>query len=505
MAESAALLPGQATADNLAYVIYTSGSTGRPKGIGIIHQGVVRMLYSAGYAAMGPGETFLQLAPIAYDAATVEIWSPLLHGGKLVIHPPQSPSLAELAAAIESWGITTLWLTTGLFHQMAEAHPDSLQKMRHVMTGGDVMQVALVKKIGELLNRVGHRLSVFYGPAENTTFSSCYPVTDPDAIGSSVPIGKPIAYFQLFVLDPYLQPVPVGVVGEICVSGGRVRGYLNQPALTAASFVPHPFSAEPGARLYRSGDLGRYLPSGEVEFMGRSDHQVKVRGFRVELAEIETALGRHPAVAEAVVLVRRKKSGSKYLVAYIVPAPPSAERISFSQSTIDLRRELHHFLQSKLPVFMLPAAYMFIEAIPLPAHEKIDREALPLPDLDRPELTEQYESPRTPVEEILVELWSEVLDIDPIGVQDDFFALGGHSLLATQLISRIQKIFKINLPLQALFESPTLAGLAQVMPRYESQPGQVEATARLRQKIKAMSPAEKQAALAQHRQEQGSN
>lgn len=444
-------LDGGATAESLAYVMYTSGSTGTPKGTSIVHRAVVRLVKNTNFASMTAEETFLQLATLSFDASTLEIWGSLLNGGKLVIFPAHKPSLDELAHFIEEQGITTLWLTAGLFHQMVESYPESLSRVRQLLAGGDVLSVAHVQQMLDRL-RPGHTLINGYGPTENTTFTCCHPMqpgtTSIDS-AATVPIGRPIANTQVYILDRAMRPVPIGVPGELYIGGdGLARDYWHQPELTAERFVSHPFSDVPGARLYKTGDRARYLPSGDVEFMGRLDNQVKIRGYRVEPGEIEACLEQHPAVQNAVVVAREDIPGDKRLVAYIVAQPEE-------QPTADLLREA---LQTALPDYMIPSAFVSLDAFPLTPNGKVNRSALPVPDWTHAAAT--YTAPRTTAEETLAEIWQDVLGIPQVGVHDNFFALGGHSLLATRVISRAQQAFQVSIPLRAIFEAPTVAGLA---------------------------------------------
>ncbi len=306
------------TPDNLAYVMYTSGSTGKPKGVSVIHRGVVRLVKGTEYANFSTQEVFLQLAPISFDASTFEIWGSLLNGGRLAVMPPHTPSLQELGQAIEQYQVTTLWLAAGLFHLMVDSQLSSLKNVRQLLAGGDVLSVSHVKKALQELK--GCILINGYGPTENTTFTCCYALTDPTQVGNSVPIGRPIANTKVYLLDEKLQPQPIGVPGELYIGGdGLARGYLNRPDLTNEKFIPNPFSNELGERLYKTGDKARYLPDGNIEFLGRIDNQVKIGGFRIELGEIEAVLTAHPALRQAVVLAREDAPGDKRLVAYVVP------------------------------------------------------------------------------------------------------------------------------------------------------------------------------------------
>ncbi|SEL65288.1 non-ribosomal peptide synthase domain TIGR01720/amino acid adenylation domain-containing protein, partial [Nitrosovibrio tenuis] len=442
-----------AAAHNLAYVCYTSGSTGVPKGVAVTQRAVVRLVKGADYATFVPDDVFLQFAPIAFDASTFEIWGCLLNGAQLVIMPAAAPSLEELADVIQHNRVSTLWLTSGLFSQMVDAHCERLDTVRQLITGGDVLSPVHVRRMREqhphcvLINA--------YGPTENTTFTTCYPVPPAEKIHSPIPIGRPIANTEIYVLDDRLQPVPIGVPGELYIGGdGLARGYLNQPALTAERFIPHPFHS--GERLYRTGDWVRYLPDANLEFLGRRDQQVKVRGFRIELGEVEAALRGYPDVHEAVATVREDIPGDKRLVAYVVTDKPPPVS------------EWRHFLQARLPDYMVPSAFVALAALPLTANGKVDRSALPIPVVVRE--TEAV-APRTEDEQRLANIFAEVLHLPQVGIHDNFFELGGHSLLATQAASRIHDIMHAMVPLHVFFEAPTVAELAlRLGPRSASQP-----------------------------------
>ena len=440
------------TADHLAYVSYTSGSTGKPKGVCIPHRGVVRLVKNADYIRFTREEVFLQFAPIAFDASTLEIWGPLLNGARLVIFPPGPTSLAELGHVIDQKNVTTLWLTAGLFHQMVEEQLDQLQNVRQLLAGGDVLSVPHVIRALEQLPRT--QLVNGYGPTENTTFTCCHRITAPPLAGRPVPIGRPIANTQAYILDAHLQPVPLGVPGELYTGGdGLARGYLNRPELTREKFVPHPFSPQSGARLYRTGDLARWLPDGSIEFLGRIDRQVKIRGFRVEPGEIEAVLMTHPAVKECVVVVREDAAGAKCLAAYIVPTQVPAPAADTWRG----------FLEGKLPEYLMPLTFTTLEALPLTANGKLDSGALPAFDGSRPELQGKYVAPRDQVEEQLAQIWSNVLGVHPIGVHDRFFDLGGHSLLAVRMVAQLEKQFGKKLPVAAIFQHRTIDQLAKLL------------------------------------------
>jgi len=440
------------TAENLAYVIYTSGSTGRPKGVAVPHRGVVRLVKNTNYVNLSSDEVFLQFAPISFDASTFEVWGCLLNGARLVVFPAHTPSLDELGQAIERHQVTTLWLTASLFHLMVDGHLKYLRHVRQLLAGGDVLSVPHVEKV--LRELKGCQLINGYGPTESTTFTCCHLITSNDRREGSIPIGRPIANTQVYILDRYLQPVPVGVPGELFIGGdGLARGYLNRPELTQARFIPNPFSTRAEDRLYRTGDLVRYLPDGDIEFLGRIDQQVKIRGFRIELGEIEAALSQHPLVRESVVIAREDAPGDKRLVAYL----------TLSQKAEEIASELRRFLKEKLPDYMVPSAFVLMAAFPLSPNGKVDRRALPAPDEIRPEVARDFVAPKDELELRLIGIWEKVLGVHPVGVRDNFFDLGGHSLIAVRLFTEIEQMFGKHLPLATLFQAPTIEQLAGVL------------------------------------------
>lgn len=443
---------GGATPESLAYVIYTSGSTGKPKGTCVPHRAVVRLVRNTNYVSLTAKDVFFQFAPISFDASTFEIWGCLLNGGRLAVAPPFTPSLEELGQWIQRYEVTTLWLTAALFQQMAENNLQSLRHVRQLLAGGETLPVSPVRKVVD--NLKGCQLINGYGPTENTTFTCCYPVQDSSRLGRSVPIGRPIANTQVYVLDRQMQPVPVGVSGELYIGGdGLAQGYLNQPDMTAEKFVSNPFSGKPDARLYRSGDLVRWLPDGNLEFLERIDNQVKIRGFRIELGEIEAMLGQHEGVRESVVLAREDKAGDKRLVAYIVARERAKPGFS----------ELCSFLKAKLPEYMIPSSFVLMETFPLAPNGKVDRRALPAPEGAQLDTGKQYVAPGTPIEKVLAGLWAGVLGVERVGANDNFFDLGGHSLLAIQLQARVENHFGRRAPLAALFQAPTVSEFARLL------------------------------------------
>jgi amino acid adenylation domain-containing protein len=446
----------QISAENLAYVMYTSGSTGAAKAVCIPHRGVVRLVCGTDYVRWGPDQVFLQFAPLAFDASTFEIWGCLLHGARLAVASPQPLSADELGAAIRREGVTTLWLTAGLFHVMVDQRLADLAAVRQLLAGGDVLSPRHVRAFLQAAS--ASVLVNGYGPTENTTFSCCHRMSRPDEVGEPVSIGRPIANTQAYVLDRHLQPVPIGVPGELCLGGaGLARGYLNRPELTARAFVAHPLSDDPDARVYRTGDRVRWRPDGNLEFLGRIDRQVKIRGYRVEPAEVEAVLGQHPEVQEVAVLAREDQPGEKRLVAYWVPrgAPACTES------------ELRDYLRDRLPEYMVPAQFVPLDGLPHSPHGKVDRQSLPAPEKRRSAPTRTRLAPRVPVEQRLAALWARLLGLDPaeINVHDSFFDLGGHSLLAMQLFVQIEKVTGRRLPLATLFEAPTIAQLGAVLSR----------------------------------------
>ncbi len=441
--------------ENLAYVMYTSGSTGLPKGSCIPHRAVVRLVRNNSFADFNSQEVFLQFAPLAFDASTFEIWGSLLNGARLEIFPPYLPNLQELTWFINTSGVTTLWLTAGLFHQVMESHPEIVDHLHQLLSGGDVLSPRHVE-IG-LSRNPNCRFINGYGPTENTTFTCCYTVKKIPDMGKSLPIGKPISNTSVYILDAHQKPVPIGVVGEIYTGGdGLSREYLNQPELTAVKFIPNPFSSETGARLFRTGDYGRWLPDGNIEFVGRMDNQVKIRGYRVELEEVENTLKRHPGIHDAIVIAKEDRSGNKMLVGYYVPVPHS----SLDQAPV------REFLNQRLPAYMIPTEFVVLDAFPKTTSGKINRNALPSPENESQKVYSL--APRNETEKKLVTIWQEVLGVKQVGVRENFFELGGHSLLAVRLFSRIQEEFGRSLPLTLLFQVGTVEAIADALTSLEN-------------------------------------
>jgi amino acid adenylation domain-containing protein len=449
----------EVTAENLAYVTFTSGSTGTPKGVEVPHRGILRLLLGVDYAHLDATETFLQLAPLSFDASTFEVWGALLHGARLVLSPEKIPEPKELGHVIQRQGVTTLWLTTSLFNVVIDEAPEALSGIRQLLIGGEALSVPHVHRALERLSCT--QMINGYGPTESTTFTCCYCIPNQlDRSVSSIPIGVPIGNTEVYLLDCSLNPVPIGVPGELHIGGaGLGRGYLNYPDLTAEKFIPNPFGQELGGRLYKTGDLARYLPDGNIEFLGRADDQVKIRGFRIEPGEVEAVLGRHPAVHQSVVLAREDRPGDKRLVAYLVPGQQQAPTSS----------ELRSFLKEKLPDYMLPSAFVFLGALPRTPSGKVNRRALPAPEGLRPELEAAYVAPRTEVERIIATVWREVLRMEKVGLYDNFFDLGGHSLLLVQVYSKLQEVFGKDISMIDMFKYPTINALTTYLSQKKSE------------------------------------
>ena len=441
---------------DLAYVMHTSGSTGVPKGVAVRHRNIVRLLFGVDYARFGPDGTFLQLAPLSFDASTLEIWGPLLHGGRCVLYPGAVPSIEELGEVLRKNHVSTLWLTSSLFDTVIDHNPKILRNVKQLLIGGEALSVPHVRRALEVLPET--RIINGYGPTEGTTFTCCYAIPRTlDAGAASIPIGRPIANTQVYILDAHGSPVPPGAVGELYIGGdGVARGYFNRPDLTAEKFVANPFDADPAARLYRSGDRARYLPDGNIEFCGRTDSQVKIRGHRIEPGEVEGALARLSNVKDAAVIVREESAGERKLVAYWVPAENGG-----AGSVEDLRTAL----RQTLPGYMVPSAFVKLDHMPLTANGKVDYRQLPAPAEYDAGTFRDFKGPSDETESRLLHIWESVLGRSRLGVDDDFFEMGGHSLLAVRLVHRIEQEFGRRLPLSALFQAPSAALMAALLKR----------------------------------------
>ena len=456
-------------ADSTAYVIYTSGSTGKPKGVVVSHRNLVHSTLARFGYYDEPLKCFLLLSPFAFDSSVAGLFWTLCRGGMLVIPAEDSyHDPAYLAELIHEHSVSHL-LGLPTFYELIlrGARVGQLNSLRTVIVAGESCPPELVARHVEALPQAA--LFNEYGPTEATVWSSVHRCA---ATGEqrAVPIGTPVANAQVYVLDPQLQPVPVGVTGEVYIGGdGVTLGYLNSPDLTAERFVPDAFSVKPGARVYKTGDLARFLPNGKIEYLGRNDFQVKIRGYRIELAEIDLSLAQHPEVREAIVVARDNR-----LIAYVV------------LNHADGAKQLKEFLKERLPEYMWPASFIVLDALPRSDNGKVDRNALPV-DQAGVEIQEEYVAPGTALEQVLAGIFAEILSLDRAGANDNFFDLGGHSLLATQVLSRVREAFHLELPLRMLFTAPTIAAFAAAILENEAERKRVEQTAELLLKVASLS------------------
>lgn len=445
--------PPEARAENLAVVIYTSGSTGRPKGVMLTHRGLCnRFFWGTAADGITDKDSILQVLSFSFDFSVWDVFTALFSGARLVMaQPGWLYDSKYLVDQICEEKVTVVGLVPSILEVLLnEPGIEDCKSLRKVFTGGETLSVSLQQRFFE---RLGAQLYNTYGPTETSIDVACW-ICKREDNQRSVPIGRPNANTQLYLLDQYLQPVPVGVRGELYIGGENLaRGYLNHPQLTAEKFIPNPFSAQPGARLYRTGDLVRYRPDRELEFLGRIDKQVKLRGFRIELGEIEAMLAGHQRVAEVAVTTEERTNASTRLIAYVVP----------SAGQTVTANELRKYAKKNLPGYMVPSDFVFLGAMPRTANGKLDPRALPVVGRNRPALEEAFTLPRTPTEVVLAKIWTEVLGLEQLGVNDNFFELGGHSLLATQVISRVRATFQIEVPLRSIFETPTVAELAGII------------------------------------------
>jgi len=447
--------------ENLAYVIYTSGSTGKPKGTMIPHRGIVNYLswctktYSVADGCGAPVHS-----SIGFDATITSLFSPLLVGQKVVLLPEEEEIEALSTLLCSQSNFSLVKITPAHLEMLSKLLPSSevASQTRALIIGGEAL-------LGKNLlfwhqNASQTRLINEYGPTETVVGCCVYEVPNQTPLLGAIPIGRPIANTQIYLLDRNLRPVPIGVPGEMYISGdGLARGYLNRPELTAEKFIPNPFSSQPGVLCYKTGDLARYLPNGEIEYLGRIDHQVKVRGFRIELGEIESILSQHPAVREVVVLAREEQPGDKQLVAYIVPGQEQTPTTS----------ELRNYLKEQLPEYMVPSVFILLKVMPLTPNGKVNRHALPAPDGLRPSLAATYEAPRSEMERTLTTIWQEVLHLEKVGVNDNFFDLGGNSLLMVQVHNKLKESFNWNLSIIEMFQNPTIKTLVQYLSQKQKE------------------------------------
>jgi amino acid adenylation domain-containing protein len=430
--------PGQ-----LAYVIYTSGSTGHPKGVAVANSDVIGLVFDSIWDS-GRHARSLMIAPYAFNVSTYEFWVPLLHGGRIVVGPPGDLDVSVLGRLISTEEITGVHLTAGLFRVLAEEAPESLAGVQEVLTGGDVIAPGAVARVLEA--NPGIVIRAMYGATELTLFSTHHPMSADHGGAGVIPLGGPMDDVELRILDERLTPVADGTVGELYITGrGLARGYFGRPDLTAERFVANPFGG-PGARMYRTGDLMRRNADGLLEFAGRAGDQVKIMGFRVELGEIEAVLAADPGLAHVAVVAKESSTGEKRLVAYVVPESGEVDPVA-----------LRAHATEALPEYMVPAAFVALDALPLTPNGKVDRRALPEPDFEN---VSTYRAPTDARQEALCTVFADVLGVSQVGIDDSFFDLGGQSLLAMRLISRIRSTIGEVLTIAVLFDLPTVAGLA---------------------------------------------
>lgn len=440
----------RSTPESVAVVNYTSGSTGQPKAARIPHRAAVRMVRNTNYVQVVSDDRIAQAGSPSFDATIMEIWLALANGATVVgLRRETLLSPAELTSALRNDGINILALNTAYVHQIARDAPEALKGVRKILFGGEAAEPGPLRK---LLEHLGPGVLVnSYGPAEGCVITTYHEIADIPENALTVPIGRPVSNTQIYLLDHLQRPVPIGVQGEIYIGGeGVAHGYLNRPELTAQRFLPDTFSEKPGRLLYRTGDFARMRSNGEIEFVGRTDEQVKIRGHRIELAEVRHAIAAHPDVKQTFLMVREDAPGDKRLVAYVTLQRPLAAA----------QKSLRQHATDKLPPHMVPAAFVIVESIPLNVNGKVDRKALPAPG-ERPESADSDQPAETDLERKLTKVWQQLLRVDRIGVNDNFFDLGGHSLLAARLIARIEKQLGNNIPMATLFEAPTIAQLAQ--------------------------------------------
>ncbi|HEY6351245.1 MAG TPA: non-ribosomal peptide synthetase [Candidatus Angelobacter sp.] len=436
-----------ATSQNLAYVMYTSGSSGQPKGVGVVHYNITRLVRNTNYVQITSNDVFLELAPVTFDAATFEIWGALLNGARLVLYPPDSMlDLSKLKNVIDQTGVSVLWLTVGLFNSIVDADLHVLAGIKQLLVGGDAVSAIHVRRLLEGISTC--KVINGYGPTEGTTFSVCFPIPDISAIEKTVPIGRPISNSTAYVLDSDYKLAPIGATGELYIGGmGLARGYFHRADLTAESFIPNPFS-DVGSRLYRTGDMVRYSGDGVLEFIGRMDSQVKVRGYRIELEEVEAVLLSDPRIRQTAAVAQPDPRGDKRLVAYVVGAGDLEQNL----------KGVRESLSQRLPEYMVPSLLIVLDALPLTVNGKVDRRALP-----SPEKRVNHAPSHSGLEQTVADIWAATLGVSEVGVNDDFFDLGGTSLALINVVAEMSKRFAIPLDTSIVARGATVSALSEAV------------------------------------------
>lgn len=441
------------SSENLAYIIYTSGTTGKPKGVMIPHSGVIRLVKNTNYIQIHPHDRIAQAASVSFDAATFEIWGALLNGATLIaISHTTLLNISKFSSFLKEENITILWLTSALFNQYAEKNPSIFKELTYLLVGGDVLNKERIMNVLDCKEGSPHYILNGYGPTENTTFTTTHVITHNDKNHPTIPIGKPITNTTVYILDEYLQPTPIGAIGELyCGGDGLACGYLNRPELTNEKFIKNPFTRTRGSRLYKTGDMARYFPNGTIEYLGRRDNQIKIRGFRVELSAVEAHLLHHQAISRCVVRAHELNKQTKILIAYIVCKEVIHDK------------DIQIFLANELPQYMIPNLFVRLNELPLTTNGKINHTKLPSVDFSKTSRMTDYLEPQTILEKRLSKLWCNLLNLKNISIDDNFFDLGGHSLLITQLILELKDSFEIDMSLHLFLDNPTIKHLSQLI------------------------------------------
>ena len=441
-----------ASSGSAAYMMYTSGSTGNPKGVVVPHRAIVRLVRNNDFISIAETDVFLAFAPVSFDASTLEIWAPLLNGASLAVYPSEFESAEQFAAVLREYKVTVLWLTAALFNTIVDQDVQSLKGVRQLLVGGDVLSVTHVRKALESLPNT--ELINGYGPTENTTFTCCYRIPRDWPPERAIPIGRPIRNTTVYILDPRLQPVPIGVVGDLYAGGeGLSLGYWRKTDLTQASFINDPFSTDATKRLYRTGDRARFLPDGNIEFLGRKDAQVKIRGFRIELGEVEEAFRTIEGVRDVVAAIQNDDNGGKRLVAYVILEANSG------LNPPDLLKRA----RETLPGPAVPSFVVFMDSLPLGPTGKVNRRALPKVERTETALASASAAPANSIEEKIVGIWQMILEVENVGADDSFFDLGGESLRATRAVNQLNKAFDCRLSVSSIFMAPTAREMADLI------------------------------------------